>query len=173
MGQRASRGEVTRGLATSAVGIDSGRLPVSIAARSHRPGRQLLEGPTIAIGVKEVDEATPRLVVHLTHVDSALEQISPRYVGISHHHLQIVERTRCHLCKPFTDRDRAGGPGGSELDKPNLVADGMVLIGIETSPDVEILGYVNIRDRHTHKFEFHIHTLDHNGEPARGAQISC
>ena len=37
--------------------------------------RQLLECPPVAIGVGEVDEAAPGLLVHLAGVDPALEQV--------------------------------------------------------------------------------------------------
>ena len=49
------------------------------------------------------------------------------------------------------------------MHKSDLVADGVILVGIEPCSHVEALSDVDVRHWDSHEFEFHIHAPDATG----------
>ena len=121
------------------------------------PLGQLLKRPPVAVRVGEVDEAAPRLLVHLAGLDPALEQLGADGVGVGHDHHQVVQGPGRHLGQTLAERDRAAGPGRGHLDEAEVLADRVVVVGVEPDRQVELLGPVDVGDRDRHQLESHLH----------------
>ena len=105
-----------------------------------------------------MDEAAPRLLLDLGHLDAAPDELGAHRVGVGDDQLQVVEAAGHDLRQPLADGDRAGRPGRSELHEPDLVAHRVVVVGVEADPlDVELLGPVDIGHGHRHQLELHVH----------------
>ena len=141
----------------SALGVDAGGLPVAIAAGTHRPVGELLQRPAVAVGIGEVDEAAPRLLVDIAGLDPSPGEFGTDLVGVGDDHLEVVQRARRERGQPFADGDRAARAGRRELHEADVVADRVVLIGVESDAHVEVLGTVDVGDRHGHQLQLHVH----------------
>src|SRR5215471_14605230 len=138
-----------RGPAAGAAAGSGTRLP---------PLGQLLERPGVAVGVAEGDERAPGLNVDVAGLHAMLEQVPPGGLDIRDDHLHALLRARRHLGDPRPHDHRARRPGRGELHEPQLVADLMVMVGVE--PDlfgVERLGAVDVGHRYGHELDLPVH----------------
>jgi hypothetical protein len=83
-----------------------------------RSQRQLLQRPSIAIGVAEGHERAPRLDVDLADLHTACQEFAPGGLDIGHHALHALLRAGRHRGDPGTQHNGAGRPGQGELHKP-------------------------------------------------------
>ena len=120
--------------------------------------RNRLDGPAVSVRVAEEDERAPRELLHLADLDPAGDELRMRSVNVGHHQLQALDRARRHVAEPRSDRDRAARPGRRQLDEADLVADLVVVVGVEADLlGVESLRAVDVRDRNLHELESPIH----------------
>ena len=114
--------------------------------RSGQPGvDDLLHGPAVAVGVGEEHEPAPREVRDLRDLDAPAGQVLARGLDVVDHHLQPLQRPGLHLGEPAAHRDRRLRARGSELHEADLVADRVVVVGVEAGLHVELLGAVHVR----------------------------
>src|SRR5919198_3709401 len=126
--------------------------------RSGRTGRDLLNGPAVAVRVAEEHKRTPWELLHLADLHPAPDELGTSGVDIGDHQLQSLRRARRHLAEALSDRDGARRPRGRELHEPEVIRDYLVVVGDETGlVRVEGLGPVHIRDRDLDQFELPIH----------------
>src|SRR5579862_6899449 len=71
------------------------------------PGRQLLQGPGVAVGVAEGDERAPRLLVDVAGLHAVREELLPGRLGVGHHALHALLRPRRHRSDPGAEDDGA------------------------------------------------------------------
>src|SRR3954469_15898816 len=117
------------------------RRPSSPQARQLVALRDLLHGPAVSVGVLEEDEPPPRELLDLAGLHAALEEVRAGGVGVGDDELQALDRARLGLHDPGADRDRARRARGRELHEAHLVADAVVVVGVEADLiDVEGLG---------------------------------
>src|SRR4051794_22713055 len=117
-----------------------------------------LQRPAVAVGIGEVHEATPRLLVDRADRDPSGRQLSPRGIGVGDHRQQALLRSRSHLRDALADHDRARRARRRELHEAQFVADALVVVGVEPDlVDVEGLGAVDVGDGNRHELEFHLH----------------
>src|SRR5215831_1961797 len=141
-------GDATRHRCLARAGLGT-RLP---------PLGQLLERPGVAVGVAEGDERAPGLNVDVAGLHPMLEQVPPGGLDIRDDHLHALLRALRHLGDPRPHDHRARRPGRGELHEPQLVADLMVMVGVE--PDlfgVERLGAVDVGHRYGHELDLPVH----------------
>ncbi len=123
-----------------------------------------LQGPLVAIGVGEVDERAPGLLVDVACPDAAPAQLVARGGRIGHDHLQAPLRSGCHVGDADTDHDRARGAWRCQLDEPQTLVHQVVVVGVETHLfDVELLGAIDIGHWHRDDLELHLHVVDASG----------
>ena len=107
----------------------------------------LLDGPAVAIGVGEEDEAAPGEVLDVADLDAAGEELLAGPVDVADDQLQALERARRHLVGAAGQRDRAVGTGRGELDEAEVLGYLVVVFGDEARLlDVEGLGAVDVGD---------------------------
>src|SRR5215208_1792710 len=122
-------------------------------------GRQL-HHPAVPVGIGEEQEPASGQVLHLARLDAALEQLGAGGVDVRHDHLDVLERARRHLCEALADRDRARRSRRRQLNETNLVADGVVVVRVESDLlCVERLRPVDVADGPGDQFELPIHAL--------------
>jgi hypothetical protein len=88
-------------------------------------------------------------------VDAPVDQLGPGRGEVTDHQLQSLERARLHVRDhAFADDDRAPRSRRGQLDDPVVVIDHDVVVDVEAQPaGVEVLGPVDLGDRHHHDFE--------------------
>ncbi len=133
-------------------------------------GRDLLDGPGVAVWVAEEDEPdvvesvglTPGVFPHdldLADVHPALCELRACRVKVSYDQLQALEGARRHIRDdPLAHDDRAAGSGRGELDYSVSLADLGVVIDVEAEPlGIERLGTFDVRDGNDHHFKRPVH----------------
>lgn len=78
---------------------------------------------------------------------------SARRLDVVDHHLHALQRTRRVVRDARAQADRAGRSLGRELDEAEVVADVVVVVGVEADLLVERLGAVDVRHGNGHEFE--------------------
>src|SRR5207244_8724084 len=117
-----------------------------------------LHGPAVAVGIAEEYEAAPGEVLDLAHLHAAAGELRARLLNVGDHQLQASVRAGRLRRDALADGDRAGRARRRQLHEPNLVADDVVMVGVEASPvGVKSLGAVNIGDGHRDELELEIH----------------
>jgi len=123
--------------------------------------RQLLYGPSVAVGIGERHERSPGEHINLAYLNSASGQLCSGLVNVAHDDLEVVQRTRRQLSQPLADGNRACGAGWGQLHKADVISHRVVVVEDETGlVYVEILGAIHIADRHTYEFESESHVSD-------------
>src|ERR1700680_497995 len=124
-----------------------------LLARMH-----LLNPPGVAVGIGEEDEPAPRERLDLAGINPAFEELFPGGVGIVYDQLQPLDRAGLHPVNAARQRDRARRTRWRQLHEAHLVADLMVVFGVEPGAlGVERLGPVNVGDRDLNQLELPIH----------------
>ena len=60
---------------------------------------------------------------------------------------------------PLPMADRAGRTGRGQLDESQVFADRVIVVGIESEADVEVLGAVDVGDGNGDQFELDVHDV--------------
>ena len=133
-------------------------------------GRYLLNNPAVAVRITEEDatnqiEIVPfkaraiRTIVEdldLTHLDTLIDEMGVRRTYVGDYQEQALDGAGRHIRSSHVDR--AGGPGGRQLDHAEFVADPVVDVHVEADLfDIEVLGAFLVRDRNGHHFQLPIH----------------
>ncbi len=129
---------------------DPGTRPSSVV-------RDLLHGPAVAVGVAEVDEPAPREILDGAHIDPAALELGARRFDVGDDELEAGDRPRLRAAHSLAERDRTRRTGRRHLDEADLVADDMVVVGVEAGLLVERLGPVDVGNRDGDEFELEIH----------------
>src|SRR5260370_42410224 len=96
-------------------------MPGAMAAMSYLrlpellAGNDLLRRPCVSVGVAEIDEPPPRLLVARASAQSAADELLADRLDVTDHYLQPLLRARCHLGDPGSDHDRTCRSRWSEL----------------------------------------------------------
>src|SRR5215204_5595036 len=69
------------------------------------------------------------------------------------------------MSQPFADADRAGRAWRRQLDEAQVLADGVILVGIESNLFIKCLGAVDVRHRHRNQLESKVHISTVPGTP--------
>src|SRR5918997_7172254 len=118
----------------------------------------LLHGPAVAVRIAEEDERAPDEVLNLGDFHSPLEELRARGVYVRDDHLHTLDGAGLRLRDPRPYCDRAGRPGRRQLHEANLVADPVIVVGVEAGLfSVEGLRPVHVRDGYRHQFDLPIH----------------
>ena len=124
----------------------------------------LLDGPAVAVGVGEEDEAAPGEVLDLAGLDAAVEELGAGGVDVGDDQLETGHRAGLGVREAGAQGDRAGRAGRGELDKAEVVADLVVVVGVEADLlGVEPLGPVHVADGDRDQLELPVH-----GRPLAG-----
>src|SRR4051812_40438592 len=133
---------------------------------SSRALGNLLHRPAVPVGILEEHEAAPWEVLHLADRDAARLQLVAGRVGVFDHQLQPLQRARLGRGDARADRNRARGTGRRQLHEPQVLADDVVVVGVEADlVDVEGFGAIDVRDRDGDQLELVVHArLPFRGE---------
>src|SRR5918996_5059142 len=93
--------------------------------------RQLLHRPFVAVRIAEEDELAPRELLDLADLGAALDELGTRSLDVGDHHLHALHRAGLGIDQTLAQRDRARRPRRRQLDEANLVADAVVVVGVE------------------------------------------
>src|SRR3954469_10501025 len=74
-----------------------------------------LHRPLVAVGIDEVDEAPPRVLHDLGHLDASTGQLGPGGVDVLHAQLHALHRTGGSLGDALAEHDRAARTGRGQL----------------------------------------------------------
>src|SRR5215218_3217121 len=118
----------------------------------------LLDGPAVAVRVGEEHEPAPGKVLDLADLDPAVGEVGVGGLDVVDHHLQAGDRAGRGVGDADPERDRAGRAGRGQLDEAELVADLVVVVGVEADLlGVEALGAVDVADGDRHQLELEVH----------------
>jgi hypothetical protein len=67
----------------------------------------LLDRPSVAVGIAEEHESAPGEVLDIGNLEPPPRKLVPRSLDVLDHELKTLERARLHLGEPLTDGDRA------------------------------------------------------------------
>src|SRR5207302_11499742 len=94
----------------------------------------------------------------LADFNASSEELSARRVDVRDHELQALDGARLHVREPAAQRDGAGRPWRGQLHEADLVADLVVVVGVEADLlGVEGLCSIDIRDRDLYELEAPVH----------------
>src|SRR4029453_14716917 len=135
----------------------TGRSPAARIRPVLAGADDLLDGPAVAVGVGEEDEAAPGEVLDLAGLDAAVEELGAGGVDVGDAQLETGHRAGLGVREAGAQGDRAGRAGRGELDKAEVVADLVVVVGVEADLlGVEPLGPVHVADGDRDQLELQI-----------------
>jgi len=153
-----------------------------MASQGSSPIRYFLSGnplhrPAVAVGVLEVDEPAPREVLDLADVQAPLGEVRTRGLDVGNDELHALHRARLGVRESLPDRDRAVRAGRRELHEANLVADRVVVVGVEADLLVERLRAIHVGHGDRNELELVVHVkrrpLGRCGNRTRDAIRDC
>src|SRR5262249_15654002 len=114
-------------------------------ASASAPGRELLEGPGVAVEVGEEHELAPRLHIDVAGLDPAFHELLAGGIDVADHDLHALLRARRHLGDTGTHHDRARRSWRGELHESQALIHLMVMVSVKAHLiDVKGLGPVDI-----------------------------
>src|SRR4051812_31486603 len=145
-----------------------GPWPCSWAAPASARDDDLLQRPAVAVGVREVDEPAPGLLVDALALDVALAEVGQRCVGVLDHHLDELRRAGRHHVESDPEADRAGRARWRDLHEPQLGADGPVVVDVPPDPlAVEVDRPVDVLHRQGDELDPEVHGATLGGAAVR------
>src|SRR5687767_8577636 len=130
----------------------------SMATGRSGAQRELLDRPAIAVRIAEEDEPSPREVADVGHVHASAGQLLARRLDVGHDQLQALDRAGRLRRHVLADPDRAARAGWRQLDEPQLIVDGVVLVEVEPGLiAVERDRSVQVRDGNRDELKLHVH----------------